>query len=205
MREVRAPGNAPVRRRAGWLALVGMLLLAAGCQADADALPHVERGSNALRPASAEVPAPRAALAANTRTACDLAAWLVGETLGVETERSGRSSGGSLAHPGSEGCRLTAVGSFDDLPDDVETPVDLLFDAYDEGGWFEDTRYASDTDESSALGMWKEGVLCVIGAVWTAADDYADHEPTEEELRYDLAVECVPAEVPPIPLWGSTT
>jgi hypothetical protein len=183
------------------MALATALLLGA-CQAD-EALPLPAASSSLHAPAAA----PARPMSGPTRTACELASYLVDETLGVETVHAGRPVSGSRARSRGEGCRLVAVGSFDDLPDDADTPVDMLFDAFDEGGWFEDARYASDTDESSALGMWRDGILCVMGAVWVAPDEYADadYEPTEEELRYDLTVECVPAKVPPIPLWGATT
>ena len=203
MWEVRAPAvRGPVRTGSRWsaAALLGVLI-AAGCRPDAP--PQMGRVAEA-----GEALTISGSAASPVNVACELAAWVVDDALGLEVERSGAPLSDLLSDAGLDGCRLTATGSFAELPEDVETPIDLLWDSFEEGGWHEDVRYASDTEETSAVGMWKSGVLCLMGAVWAPGEyeEYdGEYEPTEEELRYDVMVECVQAEAPPIPLLGSVS
>lgn len=201
MWEVKAPAAwMPVCRGNRWSAgALLMLLAAAGCWRT-DASPQIARVAE-----SGETRAVSGSIGKTVDAACELAALVVDDALGLEVERSGGPLSDLLADAGSGGCRLTASGSFAELSEDVETPVDLLWDSFQESGWHEDSRYSTDTEETSAVGMWKGGVLCVVGAVWQPGDYPEDREPTDEELRYDVMVECALAEAPPIPLLGSVS
>lgn len=199
MWEVFAPAARLPVRRGGMRAAAALLLTAACGTAEAPARSAHAREPGAVA-AAAEVPD------AAVDVACRLAAWVADDALGVAVDTAEAPPSDLLAEEGEDGCRLTAVGSFEDLPEDVETPVDLLWESFDEGGWHEDPRYAADTEESSTVGMWKGGVLCVMGALWTPADAFGydhDHEPSEEEMRYDVTIECVSAEAPLLPFAGS--
>lgn len=199
MWEVIAPAaGRPVRRGRKWT--TAALLLTAAC-GTAEAPP---------RSAHAGEPGAGAAVAgvpdADVDVACRLAAWVADDALGVAVEAAEAPPSDLLEEDDEDGCRLTAAGSFADLPEDVETPVDLLWETFDEGGWHEDPRYAADTEESSTVGMWKGGVLCVMGALWMPADAFGydhDHEPSEEEMRYDVTIECGSAEAPLLPFAGA--
>lgn len=200
MGEATAPATrVPALGRIASAAAALVLLAAAGC-GYADAPPWAGQGGE---------PAERWAAGGGgvndpVDVACEVAAWIVDDALGIEAEPVEEPLSELVAEPGADGCRLAAVGSFADLPEDVETPVDLLWDSFEESGWHEDPRYATDTEEISAVGMWRGGVLCVAGAVWTW-DGYGDlhAEYPEEDLLYDVMVECAPAEAPPIPRAGS--
>jgi hypothetical protein len=199
MWEVSAPAARRPVLRGGALTLSALLLTAACETAEAPA-----RSAHAGEPGAAATASEAPSEAVDV--ACELAAWVADDALGVAVEAAEAPPSDLLEEEDENGCRLTAVGSFADLPEDVETPVDLLWETFDEGGWHEDPRYAADTEESSTVGMWKSGVLCVMGALWTPADAFGydhDHEPTEEEMRYDVTIECVSAGAPPIPFSGS--
>jgi hypothetical protein len=144
------------------------------------------RGSHALvQPAE---------LPAAVRTTCDSAAAVMREALALEIRRQEGKYFDSFSETPRIGCRLTGQGPFSKLPNGSE-PVGLLSDAFSRRGWRSDLRYGADGPESSAMGLRRRDMLCLVAGRWIGGLDDEEppsppRPPTEEERRFDAIVEC---------------
>ncbi len=126
--------------------------------------------------------------------ACDTAAHVILGALALDARRQDGAFDDSFQGKRRVGCRLTARGSFAQIPNRGD-PVGLLVQEFEHRHWAHDLRYDADGPDGSDIGMRQRETLCLVMGRWDGGDDSDTSSkarpPTPEEDRFDIIVECV--------------